>query len=210
MGRRPSSPSELRDEVAAEAARLMVDHGIEDYAHAKRKAAERLGVRAVGGGLPSNGEIHAQIQERLRLYEPDAGAERLTQLRRLAVDVMELLEPFRPRLVGPVLDGSATAHSSVELHVFSDSPEAVAETLAVHRLLPRDHERRYRFSRDVTEPVPGYTLRIDGEEVDVMVFGERGAAHAPLSPVDGRPMRRAGRAAVVALLESSAGPARAP
>jgi hypothetical protein len=45
---------------------------------------------------------------------------------------------------------------------------------------------------------------LDDEEVQVMVFPERGAHHAPQSPVDGRPMRRASRAAVIALLDSTA------
>jgi hypothetical protein len=38
----------------------------------------------------------------------------------------------------------------------------------------------------------------------VIVFPERGAHHAPLSPVDQRPMRRAGRGAVLALLGGDA------
>jgi hypothetical protein len=33
-----------------------------------------------------------------------------------------------------------------------------------------------------------------------MVFPERGSGHAPLSPIDGKPMRRASRAAVLAML----------
>ena len=43
--------------------------------------------------------------------------------------------------------------------------------------------------------------RPDGEQVEVFVFPERSAHHAPLSPVDQKPMRRAGRGAVLALLD---------
>lgn len=207
MGRRRSSvpPSaDLRQEIAAEAARLIAEHGIEDYALAKRKAAERLGAHLAKAALPSNEEIQAQLLEWQRIFEPDVSGDRLALRRRVAADVMVLLEPFRPRLVGSVLDGTATAHGQIELHVFSDAPEAVAAALERHRLRLRDCERRYRFGGNVTEQVPGYALDVDGEPLEVMVFKERGAAHAPLSPVDGRPMRRASRSAVLALLPPSA------
>src|SRR5215510_5243181 len=73
-GRRHSGPwlsEELRQELADEAARLMAEHGIADFSLAKRKAAERLGVRA-GGALPSNAEIHGRLAERQRTFEPAA------------------------------------------------------------------------------------------------------------------------------------------
>jgi hypothetical protein len=200
---RAQAPGDVRHEVATEAARLMVEHGIQDFAQAKRKAAERLGVRAAGAVLPSNEQIHAEVREWQRLFEPEAD-ERLAQQRRVAAAVMQLLEPFRPRLVGSVLDGTATVNTAIELHVFSDAPEDVVAVLEGNRLRVRDSQRRYRFGKDVTEHVPGYALNRDGESLEVMVFPERGAGHAPLSPVDGRPMRRASRSAVLALLETQA------
>jgi hypothetical protein len=195
-----SAGSELRLELAEEAARLMVDHGIEDFSLAKRKAAERLGVRAEAGALPSNAEIHERVVERQRLFEPAGREERLSALRLVATDVMAMLDEFRPKLVGAVLDGTATARSAIELHVYSDSPEAVAAALEQQGLRLHDSQRRYRFSRELTEEIPGFQLMVDGEEVEVMVFPERGPRHSPLSPIDGKPMRRASRSTVLALL----------
>ncbi len=194
-----SSAAELREQLAQEAARLMAENGIDDFRLAKRKAAERLGVGGAGA-LPSNSQIQECLVERQRMFEP-AHDERLTMLRLLAVEVMEYLEPFRPRLVGAVLAGTATINSSVELHAFADSPEAVVAELAAHGLKPRDCERRYRFGGQRIEQLPGFEFTRDGERVEVIVFPERGAHHAPLSPVDQRPMRRAGRDAVLALLD---------
>jgi hypothetical protein len=190
---------ELRHKLAEEAARLMVEHGIGDFSMAKRKAADRLGVRATGA-LPSNGEIHERVIERQRIFEPDARDERLTKLRSLATRMMLMLEPFRPKLVGAVLDGTATLNTAIELHVFSDSPEDVAATLERHGLRLHDSQRRYRLNRELTEQIPGFELVLDDEQLEVMVFPERGSGHAPLSPVDGKPMRRASRSAVMALL----------
>jgi hypothetical protein len=206
-GRRRTLPpvgSDLRLELAEEAARLMVEHGIEDFSLAKRKAAERLGARADAGALPSNAEIHQRVIERQRLFEPAGREQRLSTLRRIATKVMAVLDVFRPKLVGAVLEGTPTVRSAIELHVYSDSPEAVAAALEQQGLRLHDSQRRYRFGRELTEEIPGYELRVDGEEVEVMVFPERGPRHSPLSPIDGKPMRRASRSAVLALLAPAA------
>jgi hypothetical protein len=195
-------PADLRDQLAEEAARVMLEHGIQDFGLAKRKAADRLGVRAAGA-LPSNAQIHERLAERQRLFEPEDHDQRLAKLRRLAAAVMEYLEEFRPRLVGAVLDGTATINAAVELHVFSESPELVAAALEAQGNRLHDSQRRYRFGRDDAPQIPGFELVLDEEEIEVMVFPERGSHHAPLSPIDGRPMRRASRAAVLALLEAS-------
>jgi hypothetical protein len=206
-GRRRSSPwgsPDLRHELAEEAARLMVEHGIQDFSLAKRKAAERLGVRASAGALPSNMQIQERLVERQRIFEPEARDHRLAKLRQIATDVMDVLDDFRPKLVGAVLDGTATVSSQIELHVFSDAPEAVAAALEERGFRLHDSQRRYRFGRELTEQIPGFDLMVDEEELQVMVFRERGSNHSPLSPVDGKPMRRASRAAVLALLEPGA------
>jgi hypothetical protein len=201
---RSAVPVELLGQVADEAARVMAEHGIRDFALAKRKAAERLGLGA-RGALPSNAQIQERLAARQRLFEPDVHDARIAKLRRVAAGVMDLLEQFRPRLVGAVLDGTATINSAIELHVFSDAPEHVAATLEAGGSRVYDSQRRYRFGRDESPQIPGFELMLDDEEVQVMVFPERGAHHAPQSPVDGRPMRRASRAAVIALLESRDG-----
>jgi hypothetical protein len=191
--------SALRAQLAEEAARLIVENGIEDFGLAKRKAAERLGV-AGAGALPSNAQIHASVSERQRIFEPAVHDRRLTKLRRLAAEVMALLEPFRPRLVGAVLLGTATINSSIELHVFADAPESVAARLERDGIALRDCQRRFRFGGQRGGQFPGFAFAREGERVEVITFPERGAHEPPLSPVDRRPMRRAALAAVLALL----------
>jgi hypothetical protein len=205
MGTRRSRPlsrasAELREQLAQEAARLMAENGIEDFGLAKRKAAERLGVRGAGA-LPTNSQIEASLVERQRIFEPESHDQRLADLRRVAADVMLELESFAPRLVGAVLAGTATINSSIELHVFADAPELVAAALDDAGGV-RDVQRRFRLDANTVAQMPGFSFTRDGEEVEVIVFPERGAHHAPLSPVDQRPMRRAGRAAVLALLDA--------
>jgi hypothetical protein len=201
----PGASPELRQQLADEAARLMAEHGIQDFALAKRKAAERLGVRSSEGALPSNAQIQERLVERQRTFEPEEHDRRLEKLRLVASNVMGVLDGFRPKLVGAVLDGTAIVTSAIELHVFSDSPEAVAAALEGRGFRLHDSQRRYRFGREETTEIPGYELMVDDEELQVMVFPERGPRHSPLSPIDGKPMRRASRSAVLALLEPGAG-----
>jgi hypothetical protein len=207
MGGRRSKPvsrsnAELRERLAQEAARLMVESGIDNFGLAKRKAAERLGARGAGA-LPTNAQIEASVVERQRLFDPESHDQRLTELRRIAADVMLELESFGPRLVGAVLAGTATINSPIELHVFADAPELVAAALEDEGSGGlRDVQRRYRLDADTVVQMPGFSFSRDREQVEVIVFPERGAHHAPLSPVDQRPMRRAGRGAVLALLDA--------
>jgi len=201
MGRRNSSPAHaaLRERLAQAAARLMIEGGIEDYGLAKRKAAEKLGVKDLGA-LPSNAQIAASVAERQRIFEPQAQRRRVENLRRIALSVMDLLEPFQPRLVGAVLAGTATESSPIELHAFADSPESVAARLVDHGLMVRDCQRRYRYAANRVSLVPGYRFVQQGADVIVVTFSENGLREAPLSPVDQRPMHRAPRSEVVELV----------
>ena len=200
MGSKRGSGSEvLREQLAQEAARLIVDHGIHDYGQAKRKAAQRFRVRQAGA-LPSNAEVESSVMERQRIFAPDSHEYRLAAMRRLAADIMEFLADFQPRLVGPVLTGTVTDNAALELHVFTESPEAVLAALEAQGVSSRDCQRRYRFNGQDMTIVPGFTFSREGERVYIIIFPEKGVRQAPLSPVDRRPMQRAGRRYVLALL----------
>lgn len=193
----------LRARVAHEAARIMHEQGVRDWGLAKRKAAERLG--ADGRALPRNEEIEAALGAYRRLFDADHGA-RLRRLREAAVEAMRMLSAFEPRLVGSVLSGVAGAHSDVNLHLFSDTPEAVASFLDERRIPYETCERRLRPAAGL-EPrgYPAFRYVAGEVTVELTVFPFDGLRQPPCSPVDGRPMRRAGLAAVEALLSEPPG-----
>lgn len=204
MKRRQSASQDdaLRARVAEEAARIMIEQGVRDYSQAKRKAAERL--RLTGrGALPSNAMIEERLAARQRIFEAEDHPDRLAEKRRLALDVMTALEEFEPRLVGTVLNGTATLNCSVELHAFSDEPERVSAALAGRGWEARSVERRSRRTRSETVRVPAYRFAIDAHDLLIEVHPRDGIRQAPLSPVDQRPMRRAGRKAVQELLSQA-------
>jgi hypothetical protein len=198
--RRPGGQdAAARERVAEEAARIMIEQGVRDFAQAKRKAAERLRLQT-RGALPSNAMIEERLAARQRIFESDDHHDRLAEKRQIALAVMEVLEAFEPRLVGTVLNGTATLNCAVELHVFSDEPELVAAVLAASGWETRSVERRSRRTRSQTIRVPAFRFAIDAQDLVVEVHPCDGIRQAPLSPIDQRPMRRAGRKRVQELL----------
>jgi hypothetical protein len=189
--RAPTRADHLRNAIAQEAARLMAEHGIQDYLVAKRKAAERYGVFE-GAMLPRNTEIEAALAAYQRLFGREQHAHSLDEHRRTALRAMRMLEPFSPRLVGPVLSGTATEYADIQLHVFSDSPEAVYMHLMDRRYDYEVFERRLRMQAERQIIVPAARFEMGDEMVEAVVFPRDGIRQAPVSPVDGRPMRRAG------------------
>jgi hypothetical protein len=200
MAKRAQTRSDhLRSAVAQEAARLMAEHGIQDYFIAKRKAAERFGV-VDGAFLPKNSEIEAALMSHQRLFGGSSHASSLQEQRRVALDAMRLLEPFEPRLVGPVLSGSATEYADIQLHVFSDSAEVVSMHLLDRRFQYEVYERRVRMSPERQLAVPGLRFQMGAETIEALVFKRDGIRQAPVSPVNGKPMRRADQREVAAML----------
>ncbi len=174
-----------------EAARIIQEEGLLDFRSAKAKAAARLGLGR-RAHLPDNAEIEAALAERNRIFHGDQLPELLATLRRAAFELMRDLDLYWPRLVGDVLSGNATVHTSVDLHLFSDTTEAVSTSLESLGVSHRSIARRHRLRHDEVEQFPGYRFSVHGCDFASTVFPLRLRGHAPLSPVDGRPMRRAG------------------
>lgn len=195
----PANLHELRARIAHEAARLMTESGLRDYAAAKRKAALRLGV-GDEAALPKNSEIEDALRTHQRLFEGDAHLQLLRALRQTALEAMRFLADFEPRLVGAVLDGTADRHSAVCLHIFSDDPDAPARLLDEHGIPYEMQERRLRLTPDSHAEFPVLVFAADDTAIDITVFSGDALRQPPLDRIDGRPMQRATRAALEAML----------
>jgi predicted nucleotidyltransferase len=189
--RAPTRTDHLRSAVAQEAARLMAEHGINDFLVAKRKAAERYGV-VEGAFLPRNTEIEEALASYQRLFGGDQHLTSLQQQREVALRAMQLLERFEPRLVGAVLNGTATQHSDIQLHVFADSPETIYLQLADRRYDYEVFERKVKMTPERWISVPSVRFEMQSRMVEAFVFPSDGIRQSPVSAVDGKPMRRAG------------------
>ncbi len=188
--------------VAQEAARLMSEHGIRDFHHAKVKAAERLGILDAQA-LPRNNEIEDALREHQRIFHADSQPQLLQQRREAAAEAMRFLERFEPRLVGAVLEGTADAHSAVCLHLFSDTPETVVLFFQERGVPLTQQTRRLRTSRDEQREYPVLLFSADGLPFDITVLPHDALKQAPLDRIDEKPMKRASLAAVEEMLATA-------
>jgi len=147
----PHRTSSLRREIAALAARMMAEDGIQDYGFAKRKAARQMGATDADS-LPTNAEIEAELRAWQSIYQDEEHAERLVEMRRAAVEVMRLLEEFRPYLTGGVLDGTAGRYSEVDIEIYAESAKDV-EIFFLNRDIRYEHREPRRASPDTAEAV---------------------------------------------------------
>lgn len=112
-----------RIRIAQLSARIILEEGVNDYAIAKRKAAQRL--RLDWEEMPDNQTIEAALHEYHRIFRFQHQPTFIRSLREIALEAMEFLAEFSPRLVGAVLEGTAGEYSPITLHLFPDTPEAV-------------------------------------------------------------------------------------
>lgn len=192
---------ERRRRLAHEAARLMAESGMRDYHQAKLKAAQRLGILD-DASLPRNREIEEALREYQRLFSGASHAEALRVRREAALRALGFLEAFSPRLVGPVLDGTADASSPVHLHAYSDDAEAVMRFLDDHRVPAESRMRRLRLDPERSADLPVWVFSAEDLSFDVTVLPLDALRQAPLSNVDGRPMKRASASQLRQLLAS--------
>ena len=124
---------QVQQRLAYEAARIMAEQQLQDIETARRKAAARMGI-SDSKLFPRPTEIEQALMEYQQLFFGEAHNQRLRGLREAPIQAMEALREFRPRLVGPVLHGTADAGSRVQLHLFADTPEDVAFSPMARRI----------------------------------------------------------------------------
>jgi hypothetical protein len=159
-----ASRDEITLEIAAVAARLVVEDGLE-YAAAKRRAVKQMGLPA-RTPLPDNAVLDAAVREDIAVFCPESQAVELRALRELALVWMERLQSFRPYLGGAVWHGTATRHSDIYLQLFCDDPKAPEWTLLDHRV--EYHPGTVNGWRG--EPVEALTLRTRCESLGQWVL----------------------------------------
>ena len=202
MGRPKARQNAMRLHIAAAAARIMAEDGVDDFALAKRKAARALGAPDTEA-LPSNDEIETELRTYLALYQTEAHPERVDELRRAALSVMEALEHFHPYLTGPVLSGLAGPYAEIELQLFPESTKEVEIFLLERNLQYASSESR-RFAGGRQHDVATLILDWDGLPLRLSVFDPRDERLAMKTSQAGKVTSRAGLAEVRALVADGA------
>ncbi len=188
----------MRRSIAALAARLMAEDGISDYRFAKRKAARQLGAPETEA-LPNNAEIEAELRAYQAIYQEDEQRERLLEMRKTAIEVMRLLEPFHPYLTGPVLDGTAGRYADIDLEAFPDNSKEV-EIFLLNQGIRFEQNEPKRGGAEAPECV----LTFDCNDFPVRLSLYEPDAERAHKRRNGRTAERARLSGVEAMLESSA------
>lgn len=141
------SNHQMRQLIAQQAARMMAEEGISDYAYAKKKAGKQLGT-SDASHLPTNSEIAEEVKIYQELFFGDEQPEQLKLLRQDALVTMQVLEKFNPHLTGAVLDGTAGRYADTHLHLFADSLKEVEMFLLNQQIHFEVNEKTYRIAND--------------------------------------------------------------
>ena len=158
----------IRQMIAQQAARMMAEDGINDFAYAKKKAGKQLGV-SEASVMPTNAEIEDEIRLYHEIYNAEEQPLELAKLRQAALMTMQLFERFNPHLTGSVLDGSAGKFSQTNIHLFADSAKDVEMFLLNQQIPFESSEKSYRVSdkpskdkkEKVRQTVPVFTLETE-------------------------------------------------
>lgn len=127
----------LKSEIAATAAALVVEQGLE-YGPAKRRAVKQMGLPA-RAELPDNADIEDAVIEYIAVFCADTQPVELAALRELALLWMQRMLDFRPHLAGAVWHGTATRLSDIYIQLFCDDPKSAEIALIEHNV---DYEPR--------------------------------------------------------------------
>lgn len=171
MQNAPMDP--LKAEIAATAARMVVEEGLE-FGPAKRRATKHLGL-SPRTSLPDNDELEDAVREYLAIFCADTQPGELAALRRLAALWMARLAPFRPYLVGAVWRGTATRLSDIHLHLFCDDPKAVDIALI---------DQRMRYTAHSADSFRGEPTQVLSLSVPAPELGETIGLHLTLHDHD--------------------------
>jgi hypothetical protein len=203
MTRKTNKQTGTRARIAAAAARLMAEDGIDDFALAKRKAAKQLGV-VESQSLPGNDEIESELRAYLALYQAEEHPQRVAELREIALDAMRTLERFNPYLTGPVLKGIAGPYAEIELQLFPDSVKEVEIFLLDRNIAYTTYEGK-RYAGDRAHAMSVLVLAWSGVPLRLSIFDPRDERLALKTSQAGKVADRAGIAEVGALLRDGSG-----
>jgi len=177
---------DMRRRIAHAAARILAEDGSLDYGSAKRKAARQLGAPD-SGNLPDNQQIEEALRSYQALYQADETRAQLALLRQVAIEYMERLADFDPHLTGPVLNGTAGRHASINLQLFTDQQKDV-EFLMMGLGTPYQ-AAEYRAADAPGRIYPRFVINDPRATVDIIVYPSAELRGMKRLQADGNPRR---------------------
>lgn len=203
--------TQLRQMIAQQAARMIAEEGISDFAYAKKKASRQLGVTDVDC-LPSNAEIEDEVRIHHEIFNADGHEQALYALRSDALVAMKLLQKFNPHLTGTVLDGTAGKYAETHLYLYAESVKDVEIFLLNQQIPYTVDEKTFRSTRDRRQSdkkssdarkVPVFILEGPNGLIKLSVFETDDVRLPTRSPVNGEVATKADIALLTTILETT-------
>ncbi|MCF6178947.1 MAG: hypothetical protein L3J63_06085 [Geopsychrobacter sp.] len=194
------SKQRIKEQIAREAARLLLEEEVRSYRDARRQAVRRFGPSVSsthGAHLPDYAEIHAEFVSLLRFYGGEAQIARVRRWRLLAIKYLMILEPFEPLLVGSVQRGEVREISDINLQLFCDKPEEVGYFLARSGI---------SFIEEGDADHAQFYLEDEGIEIACAVYALMERRQVPFSRITGMQMVRDDRKRLQAWLDKNSEP----
>ena len=189
----------IRERVAQLAAQLMHEHGIQDFALAKRKAARQLGI-AEAHHLPGNLEIEAALKDYQALFHHDTHPAIIQQLREIALETMEMLADFNPYLTGAVLNGTANEHSDIQIELFTDNEKDV-ELFLLNQGIQFKQGQRQITHQGNRKQIPCFIMSNPACDIYITIHPPSRIRNAPRANANA-PLKRASLNQTLALMNS--------
>ena len=180
----------LRQRIAYETARILADGTCQDIRIARRKAAEKLGVTS-RFELPGEDEVEQALKAHQSLFQHEQQPVVLKNLRQQAVAAMKTLASFNPRLVGPVLSGTAESRNKIQLHLFTETAEEVILSLLDREIPWQDGEKTLHYKGGVKRTFPVCRFRAGDIEIELTLFPLEELRQSPLGALGDRLLQRA-------------------
>jgi hypothetical protein len=188
-GQNLSSMNDVQTEIAEQAARCVVEEGLE-YGPAKRRAVKVLGLNG-RVALPCNDLVEDAVRDYIAVFCSDTQPQELLALRRLALVWMDRLQEFRPYLGGAVWHGTATRLSDIHLQLFCDDCKS-AEIALIDKQVSYVPRSVTGFNGDTVEALSVHAFCADLKEevgVHLMIYDRDDVRGALLPDAKGRPPR---------------------
>lgn len=157
-----------------------------DFQSARRKAAARLGCKDQRC-FPDNIEVDLALREYQQLFKSETQPEALGQLRHLAVEAMQQLHAFSPRLTGAVVSGTADTNSPVQLYLFADTTEQLTLYLMEKRIPFVQREIKLKHTGGDIKAHPLFSFQAGITEFELILLSPADRANPPLDSLSEKP-----------------------
>jgi hypothetical protein len=181
---------QLRQQITQQAVKLLAESVEVDYSSAKTKAAKMLGYTGKQD-LPSNLEIETELKKYQSIFCAESQAAIVKEKRSEALSAMKFFEQFEPRLVGAVLEGTATKNTPIEIQLFVDSFKEVTLYLIENKIPYEIFDRTIRVNKRESKQVPVIVFSAGDHDIEMSVFLYKDLRQKFLSPVSGLAESRA-------------------